>query len=59
MSLWIPFTLLAAFMQAMRNALQKQLSKDVPVLGVIERRGKGYTVINALKDAWRTVHGIY
>jgi drug/metabolite transporter (DMT)-like permease len=34
MSLWIPFTLLAAFMQAMRNALQKQLSKDVPVMGV-------------------------
>src|SRR3989338_7685251 len=34
MSLWIPFTLLAAFMQAIRNALQKQLSKDVPVMGV-------------------------
>ena len=33
MSLWIPFTLLAAFMQAIRNALQKHLSKDVPVMG--------------------------
>ncbi len=33
-SLWIPFTLLAAFMQAMRNALQKQSKKDVPVMGV-------------------------
>jgi drug/metabolite transporter (DMT)-like permease len=34
MSLWIPFTLLAALLQAIRNALQKQLSADVPVLGV-------------------------
>lgn len=34
MSLWIPFTLFAAFMQAIRNALQKQLSKDVSVMGV-------------------------
>ena len=32
--LWIPFTLLAAFMQAWRNAFQKQLSKDVSVAGV-------------------------
>lgn len=32
--LWIPFTLLAAFMQAWRNAFQKQLSKDVAVAGV-------------------------
>lgn len=32
--LWIPFTLLAAFMQAWRNAFQKQLSKDVKVAGV-------------------------
>lgn len=32
--LWIPFTLLAAFMQAWRNAFQKQLSKDVGVAGV-------------------------
>jgi len=32
--LWIPFTLLAAFMQAWRNAFQKQLSKDVSVTGV-------------------------
>lgn len=32
--LWIWFTLLAAAMQAGRNAFQKQLSKDVPVLGV-------------------------
>lgn len=32
--LWIPFTLLAAFMQAWRNAFQKQLSKDVSVSGV-------------------------
>lgn len=23
------------------------------------RRGKGYTVRNAIKDAWRTVRGIY
>ena len=32
--LWIPFTLLAAFMQAWRNAFQKQLSKEVAVAGV-------------------------
>jgi drug/metabolite transporter (DMT)-like permease len=32
--LWIPFTLLAAFMQALRNALQKQLSTEVSVTGV-------------------------
>lgn len=32
--MWILFTLLAAFMQAWRNAFQKQLSVDVPVLGV-------------------------
>lgn len=32
--LWIPFTLLAAFMQAWRNAFQKQLSKEVGVAGV-------------------------
>ncbi|OOH88042.1 multidrug transporter [Pasteurellaceae bacterium 15-036681] len=31
---WIWFTLLAASMQAGRNAFQKQLSRDVPVLGV-------------------------
>ena len=32
--LWIPFTLLAAFMQAWRNAFQKQLSKEVSIAGV-------------------------
>lgn len=32
--LWIPFTLLAAFMQAWRNAFQKQLSNDVSATGV-------------------------
>lgn len=32
--LWIPFTLLAAFMQAWRNALQKQLSHDISPAGV-------------------------
>lgn len=32
--LWLAFTLFAAFMQAWRNALQKQLSHDVPVFGV-------------------------
>ena len=32
--LWIPFTLLAAFMQAWRNAFQKKLSKEVSVAGV-------------------------
>lgn len=32
--LWIWFTILAAFMQAGRNAFQKQLSLTVPVLGV-------------------------
>ena len=31
--MWILFTLLAAFMQAWRNAFQKQLSVDVNVLG--------------------------
>lgn len=31
---WIFFTVLAAFMQAFRNAFQKQLSGSVPVLGV-------------------------
>ncbi|WP_166422117.1 DMT family transporter [Paraglaciecola sp. 20A4] len=34
MSLWIPFTLLAAFMQSWRNAFQKRLSVDVDTLGV-------------------------
>lgn len=32
--MWIWFTLLAAIAQAGRNAFQKQLSRDVPVLGV-------------------------
>lgn len=32
--LWIPFTLLAAFTQALRNAQQKQLSADVSAIGV-------------------------
>lgn len=32
--LWLIFTLCAAFMQALRNALQKQLSQSVPNLGV-------------------------
>lgn len=32
--LWLGFTFFAAFMQAWRNAFQKQLSRDVPVLGV-------------------------
>lgn len=32
--LWLGLTFFAAFMQAWRNALQKQLSRDVPVLGV-------------------------
>lgn len=32
--IWIAFTLLAAAMQAGRNAFQKQLSRSVPVLGV-------------------------
>lgn len=32
--MWIGFTLLAAVAQAGRNAFQKQLSRDVPVLGV-------------------------
>lgn len=31
---WVLFTLLAASMQAVRNACQKELSKEVPVLGV-------------------------
>jgi len=31
---WVGFTLLAALMQAFRNAFQKQLSRDVPILGV-------------------------
>lgn len=34
MSLWIPFTLMAAFMQSWRNAFQKRLSGDVDTLGV-------------------------
>jgi drug/metabolite transporter (DMT)-like permease len=34
MSLWIPFTLMAAFMQSWRNAFQKRLSVDVDTLGV-------------------------
>jgi drug/metabolite transporter (DMT)-like permease len=32
--MWILFTLMAAFMQAWRNAFQSKLSKDVPVAGV-------------------------
>ncbi len=34
MSLWIPFTLFAAFMQSWRNAFQNQLSKEVSTAGV-------------------------
>ncbi|QSR34943.1 multidrug transporter [Marinobacterium iners] len=34
MGLWIPFTILAAFMQAWRNAFQNRLSKDVSTAGV-------------------------
>lgn len=34
MLLWIPFTLLAAFMQAWRNAFQNQLSREVSTAGV-------------------------
>ncbi|MDO6559708.1 EamA family transporter [Paraglaciecola chathamensis] len=34
MSLWIPFTLMAAFMQSWRNAFQKRLSTDVDTMGV-------------------------
>lgn len=34
MSLWIPFTIFAAFMQSLRNALQKTLSLEVDSLGV-------------------------
>ncbi|ABG42338.1 transporter, drug/metabolite exporter family [Paraglaciecola sp. T6c] len=34
MSLWIPFTVMAAFMQSWRNAFQKRLSADVDTLGV-------------------------
>ncbi|MCF4008973.1 DMT family transporter [Rheinheimera sp. UJ63] len=36
--LWIPFALLAALMQACRNAFQKQLSKDVSIAGVTMAR---------------------
>lgn len=32
--LWIPFTLAAAFTQALRNAQQKQLSREVNAIGV-------------------------
>lgn len=32
--LWVPFTVMAAFSQAWRNAFQKQLSVDVDTLGV-------------------------
>lgn len=32
--LWIPFTIMAAFMQSWRNALQKQLRNHVSTLGV-------------------------
>lgn len=34
MGLWIPFTLLAAFMQAWRNAFQNRLSREVSTAGV-------------------------
>lgn len=34
MGLWIPFTLFAAFMQSMRNAIQSRLSKEISTLGV-------------------------
>lgn len=36
--LWIPFTLLAAFMQAWRNALQKQLRTHASTIGVTYAR---------------------
>lgn len=32
--MWVMFTLMAAFMQAWRNAFQSELSRDVGVLGV-------------------------
>lgn len=38
---WLPLTLFAAFMQAWRNAFQKQLSPHVPVLGVTLARFLG------------------
>jgi drug/metabolite transporter (DMT)-like permease len=34
MSLWIPFTIFAAFMQSWRNAFQNKLSKEVSTAGV-------------------------
>ncbi|KEA62129.1 Permeases of the drug/metabolite transporter (DMT) superfamily [Marinobacterium lacunae] len=34
MGLWIPFTLMAAFMQSWRNAFQNRLSKEVNTAGV-------------------------
>ena len=38
---WLVLTLFAAFMQAWRNAFQKQLSQHVPVLGVTLARFLG------------------
>ncbi|QIM63605.1 multidrug transporter [Pasteurellaceae bacterium Orientalotternb1] len=56
--MWIWFTLLAAVAQAGRNAFQKQLSREVPVLGVTLARflyavplAIGYLCLLYLRDA--------
>lgn len=51
---WVVFTLMAAFMQAWRNAFQKQLSSSVDVYGVTLAR-----FIFALPLAWLYISGLY
>ena len=51
---WVVFTLMAAFMQAWRNAFQKQLSSSVDVYGVTLAR-----FIFALPLAWLYILGLY
>ena len=50
--LWIPFTLMAAFMQSWRNAFQKQLSSSVDAYGVTLARFICATPLAALYLYW-------
>jgi len=54
--LWIPFTLLAAFMQSWRNAFQKQLSTSVDAYGVTLARFICASPLAALYLFWLYQH---
>ena len=55
--LWIPFTLLAAFMQSWRNAFQKQLSTSVDAYGVTLARFICASPLAALYLWWLYQYG--